>query len=64
MATTCFFCSAKHGIITERDYDLPLCAACRGMDRFHILLLQQLCFIQGSLYDMQEALSTPTEQKG
>ena len=62
MATTCFFCSSTHNI-SERTYDIPLCHGCQTMERFQILLLQQLCFIQSSLYEMREALRTPTEQK-
>ena len=62
MATTCFFCSSTR-TISERPYDIPLCHSCQTMERFQILLLQQLCFIQCSLYEMQEALSTPTEKK-
>lgn len=49
---TCFFCSSPHATLSPA-YDLPLCSSCVQMERFQILLLQQLCFIQSTLYELQ-----------
>jgi hypothetical protein len=59
MATSCFFCATTHDL-SEHLYDIPLCAGCRQMERFQILLLQQLCFIQTSLYEIHTVICGET----
>lgn len=56
MIPRCFFCATQHDV-REREDTVDLCDACLRMDRFQILLIQQLSFIHMTLEQMYDAMT-------
>ena len=51
---SCFFCDAQHGL-SEKPYGMPLYRDGLKMERWQILLLQQVAFMQSSPYELTQA---------